>query len=46
MYCVVAVEVCCFNIGCLFSLAVVVSVRGELWIGEVGFCSLGVNLCF
>ena len=25
-------------------MTVVVSVEGEVWIGEVGLCSLGVNL--
>ena len=44
MYCVVMVEVCCLNLGRVFCVAVVISVGDKVWIGEVGLCSLGVNL--
>ena len=37
-------KVCSLNLSLVFCVAVVVSVGGEAWIGEVGLCSLGVNL--
>ena len=37
-------EVYCLNLGRVFCVTVVVSVRGEAWIGEAGLCSVGVNL--
>ena len=37
-------KVCSLNLSLVFCVAVVVSVGGEVRIGEVGLCSLGVNL--
>ena len=37
-------EVCYLNLSCVFSVDVVISVGGKVWIGEVGGCSHGVNI--